>query len=64
MTSAKARDFNKNVILFPPKLEQEVLIAEEKNEKIEVNKTTLGKDVKERFARLKRSMRKRSASIL
>ncbi len=65
MTNAKtARVLETDVILFSPPLKQEVLMTEAKIEIVEVKKTTLKTDVKKRFARLKKSMRRRSAGIL
>ncbi len=65
MTNAKAaRVLETDVILFSPQLKQEVLMTEAKTEIVEVKKTTLKTDVKNRFARLKKSMRRRSAGIL
>ena len=64
MTKAKMQVLETDVVLFPLKLKQERLISEINNETIEVEKTTLKIDVKKRFARLKKSIRKRSAGIL
>lgn len=60
----EARVLETDVILFPPKLQQEILITETKKEIIEVKRSEFKSDIKKRFARLKKSMRKRSAGIL
>jgi len=64
MTQEKAAVFETKVILFPMKTEAtEVSSAEEKIEVVEARKTTLGIDIRQRFERLKKGTRKRSASI-
>lgn len=64
MTQAKAAVFETEVLLFPTKTEtNEVSSVEEKIEVVEIKKTTLRIDINKRFARLRKSMRKRSASI-
>lgn len=64
MTQGKAAVFETEVLLFPAKPDsKEVSSAEEKIEVVEVTKTTLRIDIYKRFARLRKSMRKRSASI-
>ena len=64
MTQTKAAVFETDVMLFPVKTEaKEVSSADEKIEVVEVRKTTLSIDIRQRFERLKKVMRKRSASI-
>ena len=64
MTQTKAAVFETEVMLFPIKPEaKEVSSAEEKIEVVEVKRTTLGIDIRQRFERLKKVMRKRSVSI-
>lgn len=63
MTQGKAAVFETEVLLFPAKPEaKEVSIAEE-TEVVEIKKTTIRIDINKRFARLRKSLRKRSASI-
>jgi phage tail sheath gpL-like len=64
MTKAETQVLETDAILFPPRIKQEILIADVKSESSEVRKTRLKTDIKIRFARLKKSMRKRSAGIL
>lgn len=53
-----------NVLLFSSKKERETISEKAESVVVEVEKQTLKIDIKNRFARLKRTMRKRSASIL
>lgn len=64
MTKAEIQVLETEVVLFPAKPEREVSVTEIKTENVEAEKTTLKIDIKKRFARLKKSMRKRSAGIL
>ena len=52
------------VMLFSSKTEQENVSQNEKSAVLTVEKRTIKIDIKNRFARLKRTMRKRSAAIL
>lgn len=61
---AKMQVLETDRVLFPSKLTQEVLIKEVTSKAVGVEKTTLKIDIKNRFARLKKSMRRRSAGIL
>lgn len=64
MTQGKATAFETDVMLFPVKPESRgVSSAEEKIEVVEIKKTTLRIDIRQRFERLKKGTRKRSASI-
>lgn len=64
MTQAKAAVFETDLLLFPSKPEaKEVSSAEEKIEVVEIKKTTLRIDIRQRFERLRKGTRKRSASI-
>ena len=53
-----------DVLLFSSKKERETISENTESVIVEVEKRTLKIDIKNRFARLKKSMRKRSASIL
>lgn len=64
MTKAEVQVLENDVVLFPAKTEREVSVTEIRVEKVETEKKTLRIDIKKRFARLKKSMRKRSAGIL
>lgn len=64
MTQGKAAVFKTEVLLFPTNSDAEdVSTIEEKIEVVEVKKTTLKIDINTRFARLRKSLKKRSASI-
>lgn len=64
MTQGKAAVFETDVLLFSGKTEAKELSTNGENtEVVEVKKTTLRIDINKRFARLRKSMRKRSASI-
>lgn len=52
------------VMLFSSKTEQENVSQNEESAALTVEKRTIKIDIKNRFARLKRTMRKRSAAIL
>ena len=53
-----------DVLLFSSKKERETISENTESIIVEVEKRTLKIDIKSRFARLKRTMRKRSAGIL
>lgn len=53
-----------NVLLFSSKKERETISENAESVIVEVEKRTLKIDIKNRFARLKRRVRKRSVSIL
>jgi hypothetical protein len=53
-----------DVLLFSSKKERETISEDTESVIVEVEKRTLKIDIKNRFARLKRTMRKRSVSIL
>jgi hypothetical protein len=53
-----------DVLLFSSKKERETISENTENVIVEVEKRTIKIDIKNRFARLKRTMRKRSVSIL
>lgn len=65
MTQGKAAAFETEVLLFPAEPNTEVVSTA--GEKIEIGEakktTTLKIDINTRFARLRKSLRKRSASI-
>jgi hypothetical protein len=63
MTQGEAKLFESDMILFPVKKDEETPVAEIETEVVEVKKRTLTVDVNKRFARLRKSIRKRSASI-
>ncbi len=52
------------VMLFSSKTEQENVSQNAESSALRVEKRTIKIDIKTRFARLKRTMRKRSAAIL
>lgn len=64
MTQGEAKVFETEVVLFTGKQIQEVSANEEKTEIVETVKTTIRTDLNKRFERLRKSLRKRSASIL
>ena len=67
MTKGAAKVLETDVIIFPMEFEQEkqaAITAEEIAVKIAIEKQLVKTDVKDRFARLKKSLRKRSVSIL
>ena len=53
-----------DVLLFSSKKERKTISENTESVIVEVEKRTLKIDIKNRFARLKRTMRKRSVSIL
>lgn len=64
MTQAKAAIIETDLLVFPVKAEEkEFSTIETKTEVVEVKNFTLRIDIDKRFARLRKSMRKRSASI-
>ena len=67
MTKGEAKAFNNNAVIFPMKTEQlneEKKSYDEPTEQNVVETESNRINLKERFARLKKSLRKRSASIL
>lgn len=64
MTQAEVKVFEKDVLMFPVETETEIKVNETEIEVVEVKKQKLGIDINKRFARLRKSIRKRSASIL
>lgn len=63
MTQGEAKVFETDVVLFSTKTEREKDSQTAETEVVEVKKSTLKIDLDKRFARLRKSMRKRSASI-
>lgn len=63
MTQPEVKKIETDVIVFPAKSENEVLITEIETEIVELKKRTLKIDINKRFARLRKSIRKRSAGI-
>lgn len=64
MTQAKAAVFETDIMLLTRNTQaKEVSSAEEKIEVVEAKKTTLTIDIRQRFERLRKGTRKRSASI-
>lgn len=63
MTQAKATVFETEVLMFPTKPEAKEVSTAEETEVVEIKKTTLKIDINKRFARLRKSLRKRSVSI-
>ncbi len=67
MTKGEAKVLETDVVIFPMKFgqdNQETNLAQETTTKIVVDKQLIKTDIEIRFARLKKSLRKRSASIL
>ncbi len=67
MMKGEAKVLETDVVLFPLEFNQEKensVLIEETGEKIIVEKESIKVNFKDRFARLKKSLRKRSASIL
>lgn len=67
MTKGEAIVLETDVVIFPMELDrenQETMAAEETKAEIAVEKQSVRADLQIRFARLKKSLRKRSASIL
>jgi hypothetical protein len=63
MTQAEVKGFETDVVVFPTKSENEIIVKEIETEIVEVKKRTLKIDINKRFARLRKNIRKRSASI-
>ena len=63
MTQGEAKIIETEVVLFSAKTERENASPAEEAQVIEAKKRTLKIDIEKRFARLRKSMRKRSASI-
>ena len=67
MTSGEAKMLETDVVIFPVNLKQEnqeFTLAEETTGEINVEEKSIKIDITTRFARLKKSLRKRSVSIL
>ncbi len=67
MTTGEARMLETDVVIFSTELEQndgQPILIEENSSEIKLAKGTNRIELKERFARLKKSLRKRSVSIL
>lgn len=64
MTQGEAKVFETEVVLFSVNPNQEVKAIEEKIEVVETVKSIIKTDIHKRFARLRKSLKKRSASIL
>lgn len=67
MTKAEAKALETNAVSFPMELSREKeksVLIEETDEKIIVQKESIKINLKDRFARLKKSLPKRSAGIL
>ncbi len=67
MTKGEAKVLETDVVIFPMKFNQEneeINLTEQTTSKIVIEEKSTKIDIKTRFARLKKSLRKRSASIL
>jgi hypothetical protein len=64
MTQAEVKAFETDVVVFPAQPEKEILVQETETEIVEIKQRTLKIDINKRFARLRKSLRRRSASIL
>ncbi len=64
MTQGKAKVFESEVVLFSVNPNQDVKAIEEKIEIVETVKISIKTDIHKRFARLRKSLKKRSVSIL
>lgn len=67
MTNGEAKMLETDAVIFPMNSveeNQKLSLAEEAANKIIVEEKTIDIDIKTRFARLKKSLRKRSVSIL
>ena len=67
MTKGEAKALETDVVIFPMEFgreNQETILVEETSAEIVVDKPSIKTDIQIRFARLKKSLRKRSASIL
>lgn len=67
MTSGEAKQLETDVIIFPMEInrdDQQATIEKTVTETATVEKTSIKTNVEIRFARLKKSLRKRSANIL
>ena len=63
MTQGEAKVFETELVLLTVKTENENTAKVNETETLEIRKRTFKIDVNKRFARLRRNMRKRSASI-
>ncbi len=67
MTKGEAKCLETDVVIFPTEFNREnqaKVLAEETSTELVVDKASIKTDIQIRFARLKKSLRKRSASIL
>ena len=67
MTKGEAKALETDVVVFPMEIgreNQETILVEETSAGIAADKPSIKTDIQIRFARLKKSLRKRSASIL
>jgi len=67
MTKGEAKALETDVVIFPMEFSrenQETILIEETSAEIAVDQPPIRADIQIRFARLKKSLRKRSASIL
>ncbi len=67
MTEGEAKALETDVVIFPINFNrenQETKLTEETTAEIAVDKSLIKSDIEIRFVRLKKSLRKRSASIL
>ena len=67
MTNGEAKMLETDAVIFPMNLDQEnqeINLAAEATDKIIVEEKSINIDIETRFARLKKSLRKRSVSIL
>ena len=66
MTKGEAKALETEVVIFPMKFnnDQEINPVDDTTEKNIVEQQSVKTDIRLRFARLKKSLRKRSASIL
>ena len=67
MTKGEAKQLETDVVIFPMEFGQDkqaTVTVETTKTEITVDKSSIKADIQVRFARLKKSLRKRSASIL
>jgi len=67
MTKGEAKKLETDVVIFPMEFsrkDKEAILVEESSAEVVNDKSSIKPDIQSRFARLKKSLRKRSASIL
>lgn len=64
MTNGEAKRLKTDTTFFPTEFKREIVSTEEKEYAAVVENESVKVDLKNRFARLKKSLRKRSVSIL